>query len=326
MEHIKGSEGSHVEIKTKMSNAGDQSQPNSHAQFYSSLVKLRGLDLLLQKHTGNNEDKRGLIDSYLKEEDMSEHIVYGILSFIHQEFFFPSSPLKKADLLRMKKAISLLVELMNKQVLHPVMKNSSNLCEDFLTQVSGQLMTPFRQILLYSLTVVQVRHQNLFPKRPPQLFPNYQQLWKKLGSGFSLHQSCSWRDTNSWRTSAGTFLPVGRPSSRQSSQIFPLQQTGSDTLDLLWSNSLSDDWLGKWQKPTTHHPQDQPGRHSELWTQTDRLETLVGVYRPGGLSAKFWVVLGGPEDRESCQEDPRENIREAKLVSVFWKFQCQVTW
>ena len=190
-EDIEGSEGSHGEITTKMSNAGDQSQPNSHAQFYSSLVKLRGLDLLLQKHTGNNEDKRGLIDSYLKEEDMSEHIVHGILSFIHQEFFFPSSPLKKAVLLRMKKAISLLVELMNKQVLHPVMKNSSNLCEDFLTQVSGQLMTPFRQILLYSLTVVQVRHQNLFPTRPPQLFPNYQQLWKKLGSGFSLHQSCS---------------------------------------------------------------------------------------------------------------------------------------
>ena len=190
-EDIEGSEGSHCEFKTMMSNAGVQSLRNSHAQFYSSLVKLRGLDLLLQKHTGNNEDKRGLIDSYLKEEDMSEHIVHGILSFIHQEFFFPSSPLKKAVLIRMKKAISLLVELMNKQVLHPVMKNSSNLCEDFLTQVSGQLMTPFRQILLYSLTVVQVRHQNLFPPRPPQLFPNYHQLWKKLGSGFSLHQSCS---------------------------------------------------------------------------------------------------------------------------------------
>ena len=188
-EDIEGSEGSHCDIKTKMSNAGVHSLP--YSQFYSSLVKLRGLDLLLQKHTGNNEDIRGIIDSYHKEEDMSEHIVHGILSFIHQEFFFPSSPLKKAVLLRMKKAISLLVELMNKQVLHPVMKNSSNLCEDFLTQVSGQLMTTFRQILLFSLTVVQVRHQNLFPTRPPQLFPNYQQLWKKLGSGFSLHQSCS---------------------------------------------------------------------------------------------------------------------------------------
>ena len=49
-EDIEGSEGSHGEITTKMSNAGDQSQPNSHAEFYSSLVKLRGLDLLLQKH------------------------------------------------------------------------------------------------------------------------------------------------------------------------------------------------------------------------------------------------------------------------------------
>ena len=72
--------------------------------------------------------------SFISEDQEQANIIFDVLSFIHNETFYPSSELDKAHLLWMRTAVNTIVEIINEYLDHPFTKDSKKACEEFLKQ------------------------------------------------------------------------------------------------------------------------------------------------------------------------------------------------
>ena len=107
---------------------------DAHDKLDHIVVRLQGLTNLLRPMT--TAQKNEFLDIHLLLTS-DKRLVYDALDLILLEFFYQGSKLERSFLVKMKKTIAAIVDIVNEQVLHPTMKNWSKACEDFLAEVSS---------------------------------------------------------------------------------------------------------------------------------------------------------------------------------------------
>ena len=102
---------------------------DAHDKLDLVVVRLQGLTNLLRPMT--TAQKNEFMDLLLTPD---QSLVYDALYLIHNSI---GSKLERSLLVKMKKTIAAIVDIVNEQVLHPAMKDMSKTCEDFLAEVSS---------------------------------------------------------------------------------------------------------------------------------------------------------------------------------------------
>ena len=92
--------------------------------------------------------------SFFNEDQDQANIIFDVLSFIHNETFYPSSELDKAHLLWMRTAVNTIVEIINEYLDHPFTKDSKKACEEFLKQSFNHIRSTTSMKLVNFLRVI----------------------------------------------------------------------------------------------------------------------------------------------------------------------------
>ena len=92
--------------------------------------------------------------SFFNEDQDQANIIFDVLSFIHNETFYPSSELDKAHLLWMRTAVNTIVEIINEYLDHPFTKDGKKACEEFLKQSFNHIRSTTSMKLVNFLRVI----------------------------------------------------------------------------------------------------------------------------------------------------------------------------
>ena len=104
-------------------------------QFFDSVMLLKGLLHNLNKK-GTAEEEDSIDVTNIVKDKKHENMVRDTLFFIYDVFFSNHSVLTRGIFMWMKAGITAIVDMMNGHIHLPIMKDSKEACEEFLTEVS----------------------------------------------------------------------------------------------------------------------------------------------------------------------------------------------